>query len=361
MLRLLFSLFITGTLLFSARSADSKDLASRLTVHEPIRVGALTVFPVSNGGAVDTSQYLTLDEGLAKGLVKVGELGALRGAGAMVRPSEPPAAGRRGPIPRMPTPLPPEAARVNELAIQNLSDRPLLLLAGEVVSGGKQDRVVARERIVPPHSEPVPLGVFCVEPGRWQGASHEFSSARTMAHPQLRKQVTEAQDQQKVWNEVAQANQRLAIMAAPAAAATGGFTPSGSYARTMEAKPVQDKLGEQTRNFAGRLPRGTVGVVVALNGRIVWADLFASPALFDRYRDKLLQSYVVESARMAGAEVAPTAAEARDFLRPLAGRETTEAEPGLYRLVRVEASGLVTYELQSLPQQLTLHFSRMAQ
>jgi hypothetical protein len=278
----------------------------------------------------------------------------------MVRPVEPPD-GRRMPTPRIPTPLPPDAARVNELAIQNLSDRPLLLLAGEVVSGGKQDRVVARERIVPPHSEPIPLGVFCVEPGRWQGASHQFSSARTMAHPQLRKQVTEAQDQQKVWNEVAQANQRLAIMAAPADAATGGFTPSGSYARTMEAKPVQDKLGEQTRNFAGRLPRGAVGVVVALNGRIVWADLFASPALFDRYRDKLLQSYVVESARMAGAEVAPTVAEARDFLRPITGRETSEAEPALYRLVRVEASGLVTYELQALPQQLTLHFSRMAQ
>lgn len=392
MFRLLLSLIVCGVLAFAgAPGAKDVPLNSRVTVHEPIRIGNLTVFPVTNAGGPDTSKYLTLDEGLAKGLVKVGELGALSGVGAsqaaerapfggpMVRPIEPPIDGRRIPTPRTPLPLPPDAARVNELAIQNLSDRPLLLLAGEVVSGGKQDRVVARERIVPPHSEPVPLGVFCVEPGRWQGASAAFAPAKAMAHPQLRKQVTEARDQQKVWNEVAQANRQVMALAAasPGVAAgsqarrggepigagvAGGIAPSSSYARTMEAKPVQDKLGEQTRGFAGRLPRGAVGVVVALGGRIVWADLFASPALFDRYRDKLLQSYVVESARNSGVGAAtPAVSEARDFLRTVSGRETTEAEPGLYRLIRVEASGLVTYELDALPEAVTLHFSRMAQ
>ena len=126
---------------------------------------------------------------------------------------------------------------------------------------------------------------------------------------------------------------------------------------------MQDKLGEYSRAFLPRIPQGTVGLVVAVNGRVAWADLFAAPELFERYRAKLLQSYVVEAMRAgeSGAKT-PTVAEAQDFLRDLSGRQTIEVEPDLYRLVRTEASGLVTYELQSLvPRAWTLHVARMAQ
>ncbi len=347
-----------------------------LQVHDPIHHGNLTIFPISNGSRADTSLYLTLDEGLAQGVVKVGELGALRGAGAMVRPIE-----RRGERPRpnvLQTVLQTisgDQARVNELAIQNLSDRPLLLLAGEVVSGGKQDRVVGRDRIVPPHSEPIPLGVFCVEPGRWHGLSAQFAGSKTMAHPQLRKEVTEARDQQKVWDEVKMSRQDVArSLASPAPAGAAGsagvpaaviggiMSSSSSYAKAMEARPVQDKLDERSRAFLRELPKDAVGVVVAVNGRPVWADLFASPALFQRYRAKLLQSYLVEAMRSGEASAkAATTSEARDFLRELSGRQSIEVEPGVYRLIRTDASGTVTYELQSLPHTQTLHVARMAQ
>ena len=329
-----------------------------LRIHDPIRQGNLTIFPVSNGSRAKTSLYLTLDEGLAAGVVKVGELGALQGS--MVRPLEHRRRRRRRPVPQ-------DRARVNELAIQNLSDRPLLLLAGEVVRGGKQDRVVARDRIVPPHSEPIPLGVFCVEPGRWHGLSAQFAASKAMAHPKLRQEVTEARDQQKVWNEVARANRSVAetLAAAPTAGRAGAAgvpRAQSSYARTMEARPVQDHLAGASRTILPQIPREAVGVVVAVNGQPVWADLFASPALFERYRAKLLRSYLVEaigSGKMP--EKGPTAKEVRGFLRHLSGRQTIEVEPGVYRLVRTEAAGTVTYELEALaPRPLTLHVARMA-
>ncbi|MEI9970328.1 MAG: DUF6569 family protein [Terracidiphilus sp.] len=56
---------------------------------------------------------------------------------------------------------------VNTLVLVNHSKRPLLLLAGEIVTGGKQDRIVAKDRIVPADADPIDLGVFCIEPGRW--------------------------------------------------------------------------------------------------------------------------------------------------------------------------------------------------
>ena len=70
-----------------------------------------------------------------------------------------------------------ESAEVNRLVLINNSKRPLLLLAGEIVTGGKQDRVIGKDRIVPAESDPVDLSVFCVEPGRWVASSDHFGAS----------------------------------------------------------------------------------------------------------------------------------------------------------------------------------------
>jgi hypothetical protein len=313
----------------------------------PIQKGRLTIYPVTGGTQPVDPRYMTLDEGLETGVVKVGELGSLQAA-RMVR--LPGATAARG-----------DAARVNELALVNNSDRPLLLLAGEVVSGGKQDRVVSRDRIVPPHSAPVPLGVFCVEQGRWRGLTTEFAAAKLMAHPELRKQTVVAADQQKVWEEVA-ANREVMARAVGGAGAALGRPATTSYAVAAKESSVDNKVTEDAGSFLPRLPDDAVGMVVAVNGRLVWADIFPNAALFRRYRTKLLQSYVVESYRSASAAgPALTAADVQNFLRPLGGRQNIEVEPDLYRLVRSEAEGLVTFELESLSEKGAprLHFARM--
>jgi hypothetical protein len=50
------------------------------------------------------------------------------------------------------------------------------LLAGEIVTGGKQDRIIGKDRLVPAESDPVDLSVFCVEPGRWVERSSKFNA-----------------------------------------------------------------------------------------------------------------------------------------------------------------------------------------
>src|SRR5213592_4751072 len=79
-------------------------------------------------------------------------------------------------------------ASVNQLVLINRSKRPLLLLAGELVSGGKQDRVIGKDRIVPVGAPPLPLDVFCVEHGRWTGSS-QFAAAKTIVHPSVRERA----------------------------------------------------------------------------------------------------------------------------------------------------------------------------
>ncbi len=57
-----------------------------------------------------------------------------------------------------------------------------------------------------------------------------------------------------------------------------------------------------------------VGVVVAVRGEIVWADLFASTDLLARYWTKLVRSYAAESLTEGENHAAPSVADAQHFL-----------------------------------------------
>ena len=149
-----------------ANRGQAGGTTSGYEVHAPITHDNLTIFPVvaGRGRSHDTRDFLTLDEGLRSGEVVVSESGRIA-----------PLMRHRRPVPLDQRPIYPrgDGAQVNQLVLVNNSDRPLILLAGEIVTGGKQDRVVGKDRIVPPKSDPIDLSVFCVEPGRWvKTASH---------------------------------------------------------------------------------------------------------------------------------------------------------------------------------------------
>src|SRR6476619_7655001 len=170
----------------------------------PITHGDLTIFPVVSAKSHDTSDFITLDEGIRSGDVVVTEVGNLH---STMR--------RRPPYQARPY----SGAEVNRLVLVNNSKHPLILLAGEVVTGGKQDRVVGKDRIVPAESDPVDLSVFCVEHGRWIETSTKFDThASVMLQPSVRMKAMADQDQQKVWDEVGRSRTAMAgAVAAPPA------------------------------------------------------------------------------------------------------------------------------------------------
>ncbi len=332
--------------------------ASGYSVLAPIRHGNLTVFPVVAAKSRDTDGFLTLDEGLKSGEVIVTESGSVS---PLVRPRHP-----RDPVGR-----PSGGARVNQLVLVNNSKRPLILLAGEVVTGGKQDRVIAKDRIVPAESDPIDLGVFCVEPGRWTGASSKFgSSGGLMVQPAVRARAMADKDQDKVWAEVGKAKEQVSVNAAPPTAAALGGT--SSYARVMQnddvmkqvdavAAPIQQGYASVIKQLRDR---NAVGVVVAVNGQIVWSDLFASTQLLEKYWPKLVRSYATEAigGRTDGHEV--DLKSAQRFLEDFEGRhQTIESEPGLYRHTEVAGDGFRAFELTSLLPRtgFDLHVAKMAE
>ena len=335
---------------------------------DPVRYENLSIFPVLSRAAADTSAFLTLDEALRSGDVVVTE----SGGDAMQRSRD----GRPVAIPQSGGP------QVNQLVLINRGQRPVILLAGELVSGGKQDRIVAKDRIVPPGAPPLSLDVFCVEHGRWSSGS-KFEASNLMVHPSVREQAAVEQEQSKVWDAVRSGTTSQAVTVtgeAPAAAAAPPLSPSRiagamrsaapteAYAKLYSSAatgvPVDSFVDEVQKRFekatSGLKDEQVVGVVVAYGGEVAWSDIFASESLFDRYWPKLLRSYVIEAlARPQWKEVA-TSEDALDFLRALKGRETSESEPGAYRWNQVEEGRYVEIRLEALrPAEITLHWLRI--
>ncbi len=320
----------------------------------PIASGNLLLFPVVRGNAKLSggSGFLTLDEGLKNGSVEVTEAGRVRG---LERRRD------NGPAPWQPH----GGDQVNTLVLVNNSDKPLLLLAGEIVTGGKQDRVIAKDRIVPPGGEPIDLSVFCIEPGRWVessvvfGASAKVPAASIMVQPMVREQAMVAKDQQQVWNSVHGAIAGMNAAPGPSGMEAGYFQKlaTTSYAKAMQSEEGRVKVDEAAAPLmksredviAQLRKEGAVGVVVAVRGEIVWADLFANTDLLSRYWTKLVRSYAAESLNPGETHAAPGVADAQKFLEaPEGGRETSEGAVGVYRYREVKSGGTETFVLESL-------------
>jgi ARG/rhodanese/phosphatase superfamily protein len=338
---------------------------------DPVSYENITIFPVVSSSMQDTSPFLTLDEGLSSGEVLVSE----QGAAGLARTRD----GRAAAVPQYNG-----GANVSQLVLINRSKRPLLLLAGELVSGGKQDRIIGKDRIVPVGSEPLPLDVFCVEHGRWTGASSQFMASKTIVHPSVREQAAVAQDQKEVWDAVRSGTLARATPRAPGGnagarapeahaphitmdtiqATIDGAAPTQAYAKIYEGGRVGASVDGFVEELKRRFDRTTsglkgervVGVVVAYGGDVAWSDIFASGELFEHYWSKLLRSYAVEAMARPGYREIAAVTDAREFLRNLNGREVVESEPGVYRWREITEGRLSLIELESIsPKAMTLH------
>ena len=327
----------------------------------PIRHGNLTIFPVVTTNAHDTHEFLTLDEGFRSGEVVVSEAGNVA---PLVRPRHSHEVwdeSRRH-----------DGAEVNRLVLVNNSKKPLLLLAGEIVTGGKQDRIIGKDRLVPAESDPIDLSVFCVEPGRWVATAgkYEFNAPSAMVQPSVRSKAMADKDQAKVWSEVRSSKEAMALsVPGPAREAV---EVTSSYAGAVQNVEVQHKLDsvaapmqQEYQSVIRQLrDKNAVGVVVAVNGEVIWADVFASSNLLEKYWPKLVRSYAAEAVTQHVKSGSADVKSAQEFLNRLQGRrEVVENEPGLYRHTEVSGDGFKVFELTSLLPStgFDLHVAKMAE
>jgi hypothetical protein len=257
---------------------DPSALSERAALLAPIQVDSLTLTPIVATGPTDPAgdQLLVLDEAMAARQVKIQEI---------------------------------SDGNVNSLTFVNQAPKPVFLLAGEVIIGGKQDRIIGRNTVIPGNTtQEVP--VYCVEHGRWTVETKEFASARALAHGRLRGQASYAA-QQDVWNEVAAKN-----------VARKTVTPSDTYRKVAQQQSdgTLAAMEKQVHAALAKIPpadRGRmVGYAVALNGAVATVDVFGSPALFKKLETKLVRSYLTEAVDVrARPDIKPpTATDVKTFM-----------------------------------------------
>jgi len=320
---------LSGGLPGLARAASAEAVISGPFAH-----GNLAIYFVHGSGASGPVP-LTLQEAMAKGTVRLVETGS-----------------------------------VNELRIENSGDEDVFIQSGDIVKGGRQDRVLTVSFVLPKKSGEVPVAAYCVEHGRWsargaEDAAHFAGSYNSLpsreaklamkaplpaaaetppnARP-FRSSSETGERQQAVWNEVAKTQHKLS-------AGVNAPVASPASATSLELSLENDKLKELRTEYTKALEdkataNDIVGLVFAVNGRINSADIYPSNGLFQKMWAKLLTAAVTEAvgeSQDGAAGSAPPIGAVRDFLSAaekgkshaqeigsLARQETRDADAALF-------------------------------
>ncbi len=243
-----------------------RDWFSTLKLGEPAVSGNLIVYTITADKNLNSLKYLPLPDALAKGTVSIEES---------------------------------DHATVPILTVINNGFLPILILDGEEIIGGLQNRVLNTTVLVPANSK-IDIPVSCVEHGRWQQSSPNFSQGEP-AYPSLRRmkaeQVSEGlqslgspiADQRAIWNEIAQSHHR-----------------SGTKIHTGAMNDVYGRYDSDIRAVARSFPNapeGAIGVLACLNGNPICADIFDTATSLAVYWKLLVRSYIIEEKLQVSCEV----------------------------------------------------------
>jgi hypothetical protein len=267
MKRALLNISLTLTLTLAALNAK----AAVGTLSGPFTHKNLQIFLVQGETHLDHRHYLTLSEGLEKGLVVVKETG-----------------------------------NVQELTIENRSkELTVFINAGDIVKGGRQDRTVQDDLILPPQSGKVPLAAFCVEHGRWTKRGQEDAAAfsantKILSSRQQKLAARYGQNQSEVWSGVndqqSALNENVSRLAGKSVNTRSAASDS-SLQLTLENKDLETVRKQYLDKLSPILSDApnVMGFVYAINGEINSAEIYDNTNLFRALWPKLLDSMITEA------------------------------------------------------------------
>ena len=206
-----------------------------------------------------------------------------------------------------------ETGNVNELAIENVSPyEDVFVQAGDIVKGGKQDRVMAVDMILPANSGIVPISAFCVEQSRWQARGFEsadhFSLTEMAAPFSLTRALKEVATQAGVWDEVNASQERMVAGVAGNSDVRSEVSPT-SLPLALESSAVQESAEPYVMNLytVPQRSNDVIGFAFAINDELKGADVYSSNMMFKKFWHRLLKAAAVEAVATPAIRPAPDA------------------------------------------------------
>ncbi len=304
---------------------------SQLTVSEGQTYKNLTIFLIRGKDTAKNAKILTLQEAMARDLFAVYE-----------------------------------TSEVNELEVENLSKEfDVFIQSGDIVKGGKQDRVLAVSIIVPARSGRIRIAAFCVESGRWQQRETEsdkkFSSSDSrIVSKELKVAANESRSQGEVWRQVEAVQEKLSTNVSADVQSSKSKT---SLQLSLENKKVQAAIDEYVAKLTGiaESEGDVIGYAFAINGVINSADVYASNSLFKKLWPRMLRAAATEAvaeynARLAFRPVKSPQVSAFMKDADAAKAETRKAPTGTTIIVKADSENSV-YESIDEKSKVVVHRS----
>jgi hypothetical protein len=284
---LLAAVAVSPLMMFSLADLGHAQAPAGPRISGPVVHENLSVYFI-HGPSAPGKVPLTLEEAMAKGVVKVRE-----------------------------------TSNVNQLEIENLGLDEVFVQSGDIVKGGKQDRTLMVSLVLPPKSGSIPIASFCVEEGRWTARGREdaknFSTASAAVPSREMKLAMKApmpvstpdaagarlaggnspaaetgERQQKVWENVRKTQAKLAD-------SLGAQVRSAQSGSSLQLALENEKLMDAQKGYrdalkaAGESGDDIVGFIFAVNGDLNSADVYPSNGLFRKMWSKLLTASVIEA------------------------------------------------------------------
>lgn len=222
-----------------------------------------------------------------------------------------------------------ETEDVGNLLIENRGDKPIYIQSGEIVKGGKQDRTLQYDVILPARSGKMPIQSFCVEQGRWSRRGGEstvnFNSSRNILSTKALKLAARGKgDQGEVWQEVANAQRKLS---SNLNASVNDGRSASSLELSLDNPELKKAVDEYIRKLSGAVggEKNAIGFAFAINGQVNSIDVYASNALFRKLWPKLLKASAVEAVAELKKDKTFPAAKAADVRALIAAMEKQKA------------------------------------
>jgi len=302
-------------------TSDKKDLrAGDYRISAPHAHKNLTIFLIHGKDRSQAKTYLTLQEALEKKTAIVHETDS-----------------------------------VNKLDVENTSkDAEVLVQSGDILKGGKQDRIIAFDLILPPKSGKVSVTAFCVEHDRWRQRGQEAVEQFHISSAQLPGKSLKLAgggfgqfgggvgegapagqlggaglgqfgqfgvaggafglgggglqfgggqfgQQGGVWSEVAAVQKKLRKN-------SGSKETDSSLQLTLEDKKVHDAVEDYVKKLAPLVEneKDVVGFAFAVNGKVNSAEVYASSEMFTKLWPKLLNAAAAEALAERDKDDVPT-------------------------------------------------------
>jgi len=268
-------------------------------IGDPVHWRGLTLFPLTCPHSTEI-EYDVLEDALEAGTVEITEVST--------------------------------GGSVPDLIVNNTGDKHLLVLDGEELVGGKQNRILNISTLIPAKTK-VTIPVSCVEAGRWNRLSQRFSAgsfAPTKIRATLKADLikhrsasnTFRANQARVWREVDYFMEDLRFES-PTNAMHEGFK-----SREKEIRDFHESLN---------LPESATGYLACAGELVLGGDLFDKPETLRRKWNRLFQSSIVEALRFSGEVPATDRMIAERFLQNATESiSDTHYPPGIGKGVNIE-------------------------